>query len=104
MEERELLIKKLYNYVISKGKKTSKPDILNSDDKVYTKKVSVDLKVEGANVKYISVTGYNADMKDTNSNDLRINIQNFNKRFHNLFVSSISDNLLKKIAEKLNLK
>ena len=94
MEERELILNEIYSYILKHGIFTSKQDVLDPDNKVYTKKVPVDITIDKVVIKFVSVSGYNKDLMDTSKNDIRINIKNYNNDYLNLFNTSVSDNTL----------
>lgn len=99
--ERDKILNEIYTYLMEKGEKTSKQDVLDSDSKVYTKKIPVDINVDKVKIKFISVTGYSENLSDTSKSDIRICINNYNKDFLNLFVVSVGDDTLKKILNYL---
>jgi hypothetical protein len=97
--KRDLMLDEIFNYLMKNGELTSKQDVLDSDNKVYTKKIPVDINVDKVNIKMISVTGYEPNLSDASKNDIRVCVNNYNKDFLNLFVVSVGDDTLTKILK-----
>ena len=95
-------MERIYDFIMKKGELSSKQDILDDDNKVYTKKLPVDVKIENAVIKIVSVSGYEPDLSDTSVNDIRICINNYRNDYLNLFVVSASDLTLGTILKYLN--
>lgn len=99
--KREFILDEIYSCVLKNGELTEKQDILDSDNKVYTKKIPVDIIIDKVIIKFISVSGYTKDLSDTSKADVRINIKNYNNDYLNLFNESVDDNILFKILSYL---
>lgn len=99
--KREFILDEIYSCVLNNGELTEKQDILDSDNKVYTKKIPVDIILDKVIIKFISVSGYTKDLSDTSKADVRINIKNYNNDYLNLFNESVDDNILFKILSYL---
>ena len=97
--KRDLVLDEIFDYLIKNGELTSKQSVINTDDKVYTKKVPVDIEVDKVKIKMISVNGYESDLSDASKTDIRVCANNYNKDFLNLFVVSVSDDTLNKILQ-----
>jgi len=98
---RENILNEIYSLILENGVSTEKIDVLEEDNRVYTKKIPVDITLDGNKIKFVSVSGYNEDLSDTSYNDLRINILNYSGGFLNLFGTSVSDEVLYNILTSL---
>jgi hypothetical protein len=99
--DRENILNEIYSLILENGVFTEKIDVLEEDNRVYTKKIPVDIMLDGNKIKFVSVSGYNEDLSDTSYNDLRINILNYSGGFLNLFCASVSDEVLYNILTSL---
>lgn len=103
------MLGKLFNYVIDKGKISSKINILNvfsKKDKVYTKKIDVPgdkIMLNGCKVKSISLTSLNEEFSDVNHYDLRVNMKNGFGMWVNIYAQSLPDAYLEMICKKLGI-
>ena len=95
--DRENILNGIYSLVLKNGVFTEKIDVLEEDNRVYTKKIPVDIMLDGNKIKFLSVSGYNDDLSDTSYNDLRINVLNYSGGFLNLFGTSVSNEVLSNI-------
>lgn len=99
--DRSGILDGIYSHILEHGELTEKQDILDSDNKVYTKKIPVDIIIDKVVIKFVSVSGYEKDLSDTSDTDVRVNIKNYNNDYLNLFSTSISDKTLEKILNYL---
>ena len=99
--KRDLILDEIFDYLMKNGELTSKQSVINTDEKVYTKKVPVDIEIDKVKIKMVSVTGYESDLSDASKIDIRVCINNCNKDFLNLFVTSVGDDTLDKIRQFL---
>ena len=99
--DRENILNEIYSLILENGVSSEKIDVLEEDSRVYTKKIPVDIILDGNKIKFVSVSGYNEDLSDTSHNDLRINILNYSGGFLNLFGTSVSDEVLFDILTSL---
>ena len=97
--KRNKILDEIFDYLLKNGELTSKQSVIDTDNRVYTKKVPVDIEIDKVKIKMVSVTGYEADLSDASKTDIRICINNSNKDYLNLFVASISDDTLNKILK-----
>lgn len=95
---RENILNEIYSLVLENGVSTEKIDVLEEDNRVYTKKIPVDdIILYNGKVKFVSVSGYNEDLSDTSCNDLRINMQDYNGNFLNLYTDLFTIECLESI-------
>ena len=97
--DRENILNEIYSLVLENGISTEKIDVLEEDNRVYTKKIPVDgITIYKGKTKFVSVSGYKKDLSDTSYNDLRINMQDYNGNFLNayadLFTTDDLENIL----------
>ena len=101
MKERDLVLSEIYSRILKNGVFTEKQDVLDPDNRVYTKKIPVEITIDKVTIKFVSVSGYNKNLSDTSKNDVRINFKNYHNDFLNLFNTSVSDDTLNKILDYL---
>lgn len=97
--KRKDILNALQSAIIDHGQSTEKIDVLEEDNRVYTKKIPVDIMLDddGNIIKFASISSYDKEFSDVSVNDIRINIQKYNGDFLNLFAESLSDRVLNDI-------
>jgi hypothetical protein len=105
---REETIEKIYQTLIETGKVTTKSDILGVDpmeDKVFTKRLSVNKNLgEGPNtveLVYVTVTSNDITFRDTTSADMRLNTNNVQDQWCNIFMKEATDEMLELVNSAL---
>lgn len=103
----------IFNCILNFGIDSSKADIMGDnplEDKVYTKRINLDADYEGGlHIKAVSLTSDNPNFTDSNNTDIsirkvRINTQNRNGKWVNIFLNEAPTKLVNAIAEKLFIK
>lgn len=98
------MMEEIYDFIMENGELSSKQDILDEDNNVYTKKIPVDIRINNAQIRMISVSGYESDLSDTSATDVRLCVNNYRNDYLNLFVVSASDLTLGTILRFLKEK
>ena len=90
----------IFNIVNNVGKVTTKPNVLDNDENVYTKILKVNKNYKPTNttdtlkVVSVSLTANTKDFKDATPNNIRFNLQNNNKSWINIFINEAPKELI----------
>ncbi len=99
---KENIIEDLFEIVKNKGELSEKQNILDSDSKVYTKKINLNLKMEdGLTVKVVALSGFKKDLSDATVRDLRICTTERNGEWCNSYANQLDENFLTKIKDEI---
>ena len=99
-EKKNEILGDLYETVIKHGKLSNKPNNIDSEDNVYTRKIALNIDL-GNNVvaKYLSLTSMNKEFKNTYRGELRLATQNENKKWMSMFINQVSYKTIKKLYD-----
>ena len=97
------VLQELWTMLQDKGKVTGKQSILNEDDKVWTKKLTIDLddESEGSYYSVLSVTATSEDFSDALQSDMRVAVVNYQEQYCNNFAKELPIEKLLMIYDKL---
>jgi hypothetical protein len=90
----------IFNIVNNVGKVTTKPNVLDNEENVYTKTLKVNKNFKHTNttdtlkVVSVSLTASTKDFKDATPNNIRFNLQNNNKSWINIFINEAPKELI----------
>lgn len=104
MEIKTIIKKNLYDLLFTKGKLSSRENVLtvdsedNMENKVYVRKLPVHIPVTGTTIRMISIASDNENFSDVNADDIRIGFENCNKQWTNLFIDEVPDAMLDNIS------
>ena len=98
------ILENIFNTLLEKGTVSEKADILGDEpmeDKVYTKRLIVggDIKSNGVELVYVSVTSGNDDFSDASVTNMRINTKNAYNKWVNFFATELDKSFLTIIYE-----
>lgn len=106
---RKNVIEKIYNALMKQGTLTTKPDVLGSDpieEKIYTKRLSINKPIgKGPNtiyIKYATISSANDDFNGVTPSDIRINAENAQNKWCNLFIDEVTDDTLEVVETTIS--
>ena len=104
MEIKTIIKKNLYDLLFTKGKLSSRENVLtvdsedNMENKVYVRKLPVHIPVMGTTIRMISIASDDENFSDVNADDIRIGFENCNKQWTNLFIDEVPDAMFDNIS------
>ena len=103
MKKAEIL-EKIFDALMEKGTVSEKADILGEEpmeDKVYIKRIKIgeDIKSNGVELVYVSITSYKEDFSDASVTNMRINLKNAYDKWVNCFATEFDKTALSIIYE-----
>lgn len=104
MDTKRIIKQSLYKLIMEQGVLSSRENVLNAgtednfDNKVYVRKFSVDIPVDGTRVRMISLASDDKDFSDVDADFIRIGFKNPNNQWSNLFIDEVPSDILIQIS------
>ena len=104
MDIKEIIKKNLYDLLFTKGKLSTRENVLTADsednieNKVYVRKLPVHIPTNGTTIKMISLASDDENFSDVDADNIRIGFENYNKQWANMFIDEVSEDILNNIS------
>ena len=106
--DNRIIKKVILDNLLTMGEKTTKGDTLSDnqmEDKVYTKRLSIDKPYKnGVRIIYVSITSNNSDFNDASLGKIRINTKNVYDQWVNIFLNEAPYDMIDTILTAINEK